>query len=96
MHHSHMLEYEETSAEVPKPSISFEVADPANDKEKDWNVTVVSAVCVSYTCCSFASFSCLISSFPHSFSHSLVHCIFKCKDSNDKPSTSCRLCRCPL
>ena len=67
MHHTHILEYEETSAEDPKPAICFEVADPANDKEKDWNVTVVSAVCVSYTCSSFASFSCLNASLPHSF-----------------------------
>ena len=49
-HHTQMLEYEGTTAEVSKPSITFEVAEPANDKQKDWEVTVITANRVSYTC----------------------------------------------
>ena len=33
-HHTQRLEYEETSAENSKPSIIFEIAEPANDKQK--------------------------------------------------------------
>ena len=47
-HHSHMLEYEETNAKCPEPSISFRVAEPADDKEKNWKVTIISADSVSY------------------------------------------------
>ena len=54
-HHAHMLKYEETSAENPEPSISVSVTEPANDKEKDWQVTIISAVPVSYM--SMLSFS---------------------------------------
>ena len=46
-HHTQRLEYEETSAENTKPSILFEVAEPANDKQKDWEVTLITADCVS-------------------------------------------------
>ena len=49
-HHTQRLEYEETNAENPKPSIIFEIAEPANDKQKDWEVTLITADCVSYTC----------------------------------------------
>ena len=66
-HHTQMLEYEETSTENPKPSITFEVAEPADDKEKNWKVTTISVVCVSYTSIFLVCLSCLISSFPHSF-----------------------------
>ena len=65
-HHTQMLEYEETSAKYPKPLITFEVAEPADDKEKNWKVTTISVVHVSYFYFLF-SLSCLISSFPHSF-----------------------------
>ena len=43
-----MLEYEETSAKNPNPSITFDVADPADDMEKNWKVMVISTVRVSY------------------------------------------------
>ena len=46
-HHTHMLEYEETGAEKPKPSISVRVAEPADHEEKNWKVTIISAVPVS-------------------------------------------------
>ena len=49
-HHTQWLEYEESSTENTKPSITFEVAEPANDKQKNWEVTVITADCVSYTC----------------------------------------------
>ena len=48
-HHTQRLEYEETSATKPKPSILFEVTEPSNDKQKDWEVTLITADCVSYT-----------------------------------------------
>ena len=48
-HHSHMLEYEESNAENPKPSIFFNVAEPAREKETNWEVTIISADSVSYT-----------------------------------------------
>ena len=44
-----MLEYEETNAKNPKLSITFEVADPADDMERNWKVTSISVVHVSYT-----------------------------------------------
>ena len=47
-HHTQMLEYEETSAENTKPAITFEVAEPADDKERNWKVTTISVVHVSY------------------------------------------------
>ena len=49
-HHTQMLEYEETSAENTKRCIIFEVAEPANDKQKDWELTLITANHVSYTC----------------------------------------------
>ena len=48
-HHTQMLEYEETSAEDSKPFIIFEVAEPADELEKNWKVTIISAVRVSCT-----------------------------------------------
>ena len=48
-HHTQMLEYEETDDENSKPFITFEVAEPADDMERNWKVTVISAVRVSYT-----------------------------------------------
>ena len=51
MHNIQMLEYEETNAEKSNPSITFEVAEPANDMEKNWEVTTNGDVCVSYTFC---------------------------------------------
>ena len=49
-HHTQRLEYEEINAENLKPSITFKVAEPANDKQKNWEVTLITADCVSYTC----------------------------------------------
>ena len=46
-HHTQMLEYEETNAESPKPSISVTVAEPADYKERNWKVTIISANSVS-------------------------------------------------
>ena len=51
-----MLEYEETSVKNPKPSITFEVAEPADDMERNWKVTTISVVRVSYTFILFVSF----------------------------------------
>ena len=47
-HHAHMLEYEETNAENPKQSISVRVTEPADDEERNWKVTIISAVPVSF------------------------------------------------
>ena len=47
-HHTQMLEYEETNAENSKLAITFEVAKPADDMEKNWKVTTISSVHVSY------------------------------------------------
>ena len=49
-HHTQMLEYEETSAEKPRPSITFKIAEPANDKQKDWEVTLITSNRVCYNC----------------------------------------------
>ena len=49
-HHTQMLEYEETNVEHTKLSVIFEVTEPANDRQKGWEVTVITANCVSYTC----------------------------------------------
>ena len=49
-HHTQRLEYTETNGESLTPSIIFEVAEPANDKQKDWEVTLITADCVRYTC----------------------------------------------
>ena len=65
-----MLEYEETNAENPKPSISFEVAEPADNEEKDWKVTIISAVPVSCTCTSLLLLE-LFDFHLSSFSHAL-------------------------
>ena len=46
-HHTQMLEYEDTNTESPKPSISVTVAEPADYKEKNWKVTIISANSVS-------------------------------------------------
>ena len=46
-HHTQMLEYEEANAESPKPSISVTVAEPADYKEKNWKVTIISSISVS-------------------------------------------------
>ena len=45
-----MLEYEETNEEHSKPAIILEVAEPADDMEKNWKVTIITANHVSYTC----------------------------------------------
>ena len=49
-HHTQRLEYEATNTKNPNPAIVFEVAEPANDWQKDWHVTLITADCVSYTC----------------------------------------------
>ena len=69
-HHTQMLEYEETNAKNPKPSITFEVAEPANDKEKNWTVTTISVVRVSYILSLFVLFELFefqLSSLLHGF-----------------------------
>ena len=45
-----MLEYEEASAQNPKPSIILRNSEPANDEENNWKVTIVMSNDVSYTC----------------------------------------------
>ena len=78
-HHEHTLEYEETNAKNPKPFISVRVTDPANDKEKNWQVTIISAVPVSYTCrllFLFKLFDFHLSSLSHTIA--LCVCIFVC------------------
>ena len=50
-HHDHLLEYDEPNAENPKPSISVSVAEPADDDEKNWKVSIISTSEVSCTCC---------------------------------------------
>ena len=42
-----MLEYEETNDKSLKSSISVSICEPADDKEKNWKVAVISAVSVS-------------------------------------------------
>ena len=48
-HHSHMLDYEESHAQNHKPSILFNVTQPAHGKEKNWEVPIISADFVCYT-----------------------------------------------
>ena len=79
-HHTQMLEYEETSAENTKRSIVFEVAEPANDRQKDWEVTIITANHVSYTCSLlfiFELFNFHLSSLFHTFVPSWI-CVFVC------------------
>ena len=69
-HHTQWLEYEETSAGNPKPATIFEVTEPANDKQKSWEVTVITADRVSYTCSLlllFELFDFQLSSLLHGF-----------------------------
>ena len=70
-HHTQMLEYEEINGENSKPSIIFEVAEPADDMEKNWKVTTISVVRVSYAFTFLFCLSCSISSFPRTFMDSL-------------------------
>ena len=46
-HHAQKLEYEEPNAKNPKPSVFVRVTRPADDREKDWKVTIISADTVS-------------------------------------------------
>ena len=46
-HHAHVLKYEETNAENPCPLVTVSVTEPADDKERNWKVTIISAVPVS-------------------------------------------------
>ena len=46
-HHAHMLQYEKVSAEGPNPSVSFRISELADDEEKNWKVTLLSAIPVS-------------------------------------------------
>ena len=48
-HHTQRLEYEESNAENAKPSVLFNVTEPGHEKEKNWEVTIISADSVSYT-----------------------------------------------
>ena len=88
-----MLEYEETSTKNPKPSITFEVAEPADDMEKNWKVTTISVVRVSY---SFTFLFCLIVRCPAFLTPSWI-CVFKsyivweisCGSANRRTQHSC-------
>ena len=48
-HDARRLEYQETNSENPKPFITFEVAEPADDMEKNWKIMIIGGVSVSYT-----------------------------------------------
>ena len=50
-HHDHLLEYDEPSAQNPKPSISVRVAEPADDDEKNWKVSIIGTGQVSCAGC---------------------------------------------
>ena len=66
-HHTQMLEYEETDAQNSKPSISCEVPEPADDKQKNWMVTIISNDPVSCASSLFLLFEFQLSSFLHIF-----------------------------
>ena len=50
-HHEHLLEYDVPDAESPKPSISVKVAQPADDDEKNWKVSIIGKSQVSWKFC---------------------------------------------
>ena len=81
-HHTQMLEYEETDSENTKPSITFEVAEPADDMERNWKVTTISVVRVSNTFSLLVLLSCLISSFQYSFMDSCLCMLYTCSLRN--------------
>ena len=77
-HHENMLEYEEVSAQNPKPSISLRITQPADEEEKNWKVKIVTSIPVSYTCCLLfvdELFDFHLSSLLHTFV-SLCVCVF--------------------
>ena len=48
-HHGHMLEYEEASDQNPKPSISLRITEPDDEEQKNWKLSIVTSIPVSYT-----------------------------------------------
>ena len=48
-HHEHLLEYDECTSEKSKPSIAVRVAEPADDDERNWKVSIISTSRVSYS-----------------------------------------------
>ena len=48
-HHDHLLEYDQPDTENAKPSISARVAEPADDDEKNWKVSIIGTSQVSCT-----------------------------------------------
>ena len=75
-HHTQMLEYEETKGENSKSFITFQVTEPANEKQKDWEVTLITSNRVRYTC----SLLLLFELFDFQLSY-LLHawiCVFVC------------------
>ena len=48
-HHDHSVEFDEPEGENAKPSIDVEVAEPADDDEKNWKVSIISTSHVSCT-----------------------------------------------
>ena len=69
-HHAQRLEYEEASVQNSRQSITFEIAEPADDKRKNWKVTLITADHVSYPCSLlllFELFDFQLSSLLHGF-----------------------------
>ena len=50
-HHQHLVEFDEPEAENAKPSIYVRVAEPADDDEKNWKVSIIGTSCVSFMFC---------------------------------------------
>ena len=48
-HHDHLVEFDEPEAEKVKPSIYVRVAEPADDDEKNWKVSIIGTSRVSCT-----------------------------------------------
>ena len=46
-HHQHLVEFDEPEAENAKPSIYVRVAEPADDDEKNWKVSIIGTSRVS-------------------------------------------------
>ena len=77
-HHDHLLEYDEPNAESPKQSISARVAEPADDDEKNWKVSIIGTSQVSCTILLHfimpESLLYTITTLPHPISHTA--CVF--------------------
>ena len=48
-HHDHLVEFDQPEAENAKPSIFVRVAEPADDDEKKWKVSIIGTSRVSCT-----------------------------------------------